>query len=79
VLIAVKQPFSLETLITGERWSGPGAPDAQTVVNGFVALPERGLVYDPDQWPSSETWIHTDGLLLRAALRYEDHLAAVRK
>ena len=59
-------------------WWKPFAasPQALAVVNGFVAPPERGLVYDSSEWQPAETYIRSDGLLLRAALRYEDRLAS---
>ncbi len=56
-------------------WKGLlGTPGALSAVNGFVALPQRGLLYDTESWPASETFIRTDALFLRSALRYEDDL-----
>ncbi len=60
-----------------ERWWWEGIRSdspAQTTVNGFVAPPGRGLVYDTREWQPAETFIRTDGLLLRAAPHYEDYL-----
>ncbi len=58
-------------------WQGfDAAPRALTTTNGFLAPEGRGLVYDPAEWQPAETWMSNDGVLLRAAIRYEDFLRA---